>query len=254
MAAETAAIGIDIGSRTTEIVCLQGGRMTHAEAFETGHNPLDRLVASLEGMEADCTIATGYGRHLAEQRLGCRTVTEILACARAARRLCPDAESAIDIGGQDSKAIELSGRGGFGRFEMNDRCAAGTGRFLEVMADTLGYSLEELAGEAMLADMPTRINSMCTVFAESEVVSLIARGEDRQRIALGLHLAAARRVAAMASRVRTGRKVLFVGGVANNPCMAKLLGEELNCELHVPDRPELACALGAALVAVDRLE
>jgi predicted CoA-substrate-specific enzyme activase len=246
-------VGIDIGSRMTKIVRLEAGAVTHAEVFDTGHDPLGRLRHALEDIDGDGVVATGYGRHLAQAHLNCSTVTEIRACARAARHLVPDCDSAIDIGGQDCKAIELKAGGGFGRFEMNDRCAAGTGRFLEVMAGALGYPLEEFGEGASAADRPVAINCMCTVFAESEVVSLIARGEDRSRIALGLHAATARRVAAMASRVDLGRRAAFVGGVARNSCMATLLAEELPCEVVVPDRPELSVAIGAALIARDGL-
>ncbi|KPJ52929.1 MAG: 3-hydroxyacyl-ACP dehydratase, partial [Planctomycetes bacterium DG_58] len=180
----------------------------------------------------------------------CPVVTEIRACATGARWLSPDIGSALDIGGQDSKVVEVPREGGFGRFEMNDRCAAGTGRFLEVMAATLGCSVEDFGAEALRAERPVHVNSMCTVFAESEVVSLIARGEDRRRIALGLHIATARRVATMVSRIHTGKRILFVGGVANNPCMVQVLRDELSCELAVPERPELTVALGAALVGL----
>jgi (R)-2-hydroxyacyl-CoA dehydratese activating ATPase len=134
---------------------------------------------------------------------------------------------------------------------MNDRCAAGTGCFLEVMARTLGYRIEEFGAAAMQVDLPARINSMCTVFAESEVVSLIAKGEDRRSIALGLHLSVARRIAAMASRVMTEKSMVFVGGVANNPCMVSSISEEIGFPLAVPDRPELAVALGAALIGME---
>jgi predicted CoA-substrate-specific enzyme activase len=246
-----AVIGIDLGSRMTKVVRLLGDRMTDSRVFDTGHEPLTHLLAILDGLSADIMVATGYGRYLAKSRMPCATVTEIRACARAARHLAPDCQSAIDIGGQDTKAVELSGGGEFGRFEMNDRCAAGTGRFLEVMAAALGYRLEELGAEALRADRPVEINSMCTVFAESEVVSLVAKGEDRRRIALGLHVAAARRIAAMASRVRIGRRTLLVGGVALNPCMVAALREELSSELVVPESPELAVALGAALIGLE---
>jgi predicted CoA-substrate-specific enzyme activase len=244
-------VGIDIGSRMTKVVRLENGALTHSEVFDTGHDPLGRLREALRGMDGQAAVATGYGRHLAQAHLDCPTVTEIRACARVAGHLTPGCESAIDIGGQDCKAIELKPAGGFGRFEMNDRCAAGTGRFLEVMAQALGFALDEFGGGAEAADRPVAINCMCTVFAESEVVSLIARGEDRRRIALGLHLATVRRVAAMASRVDLGARAVFVGGVARNPCMARLLAEELPCEVTVPDRPELAVAIGAALIAGD---
>jgi len=247
---EATAVGIDLGSRMTKIVRLSGGEIAEAVVFETGHDPLKRALDVVQRMDGDAVVATGYGRHMAAESLGCPLVTEIRACAAGARRLCPDVGSALDIGGQDSKVVEVPASGGFGRFEMNDRCAAGTGRFLEVMAATLGYSVEAFGSEALRADRPAQINSMCTVFAESEVVSLIARGEDRRRIALGLHLAAARRVAAMVSRIRTRKRMLFVGGVANNPCMVHVLAEEVPCEVVVPERPELAVALGAALIAL----
>jgi len=247
------SVGIDVGSRMTKIVRLSGDRLTDARIFDTGHDPLARLLDALDGMDGDAMVATGYGRHLAEMHIECTVVTEIRACARAAHFLAPDCESAIDIGGQDTKALELAPDGAFGRFEMNDRCAAGTGRFLEVMAAALGFSLDRFASEALQADMPVHVNSVCTVFAESEVVSLIAQGEDRRRIALGLHTATARRVAALASRIKTGKRILFVGGVANNHCMVRALGDELPGELVVPERPELAVALGAALVGLDEL-
>jgi (R)-2-hydroxyacyl-CoA dehydratese activating ATPase len=243
--------GIDIGSRTTKIVTLDDGGIVAARIFPTGHDPSDALKAAMRDIPGGAVTATGYGRRLVQRLVPCATITEIAACARGARHLQPDAESVIDIGGQDSKAIELKSSG-FGEFEMNDRCAAGTGCFLEVMAKTLGYSIEEFGAEAMRADCPVRLNSMCTVFAESEVVSLIARGEDRSRIALGIHFAIARRIAAMASRIRTGRSILFVGGVANNPCIVSSLSEEIGCRLMVPVRPELAVALGAALIGLER--
>jgi len=245
------AIGIDLGSRMTKIVRLEGGRVVDAHVFDTGHDPMARLRECLATGAAGAIVATGYGRRLATAHLGCPTVTEIRACARAARHLAPECESVIDIGGQDTKAIELGPGAGFGRFEMNDRCAAGTGRFLEVMAHALGYALEDLGPEALRADRPVEVGSTCTVFAESEVVSLVARGEDRRRIALGLHVAVARCVAAMASRIRTGARVLFVGGVARNPCMVAALRQELEAEVVVPERPELAVALGAALIGLD---
>jgi len=248
-----AAIGIDLGSRMTKVVRLEGGRIVAAQAFDTGHDPLARLRELLAELSrpGDIHVATGYGRHLAKGALACPAVTEIRACARAARWLCPDCESAIDIGGQDTKAIELAADGGFGRFEMNDRCAAGTGRFLEVMAGALGYTLQDLGTEALAADRGVEISSMCTVFAESEVVSLVARGEDRRRIARGLHVSTARRVAAMTSRIQMGRRTLFVGGVARNPCMIEMLRQELACELVVPEQPEYAVATGAALIGIE---
>lgn len=246
--------GIDIGSRTTKIVALSDDTVVYSGIFPTGHSPLDQVKAALAevpGFEGTRVVATGYGRRLVQSAIPCAIITEILACARAARHFYPDAESVIDIGGQDAKAIELNEHG-FGAFEMNDRCAAGTGRFLEVMAQALGYAIEEFGAEAIRADFPAPVNSMCTVFAESEVISMIARGEDRRRIALGLHLSTAKRIAAMASRIRTGRRIVFVGGVANNSGMITALSGELGIPLLVPDRPELAVALGAAIIGMER--
>lgn len=246
------AIGIDIGSRATKIVWVQNGKILRSEIFDTGHNPISRVIELLGDPDDASIIATGYGRHLAEAALSCRTITEIRACARGVHHLCPDCNSVVDIGGQDSKVIELTDSGKAERFEMNDRCAAGTGRFLEVMAKALGYSLEEFGTDALSAERPVQVNSMCTVFAETEVVSLIARGENRHCIARGLHVAVARRIAAMASRIRLGKKTLFVGGVARNPCMVKALSDELDGQLVVvPKEPEFAVALGAALVGLE---
>jgi len=250
---EKISTGIDIGSCATKIVTLSGNAVIDARIFPTGHDPLMILKDLAPELKAGNIVVAGYGRRLARTLLLCTAVTEIRACARAARRLCPNAESVIDIGGQDAKAIELQGDS-FGAFEMNDRCAAGAGRFFEMMAKALGYSLEEFGSEALKASRPVMINSMCTVFAESEVVSLIARGEDRRCIALGLHQAMARRIAAMASRIRTGRKILFVGGVARNKGMGKMLSQELGHEVEIPERPELAVALGAALIGMEERE
>jgi len=247
----TSAVGIDIGSRMTKIVRVSGNGITDSEIFETGHDPLDLIQKTASSFGDEAVVATGYGRRLVRAHLPCSVVTEIRACARGARYIDPDCVAVIDIGGQDSKAIELKGDGGFGRFEMNDRCAAGTGRFLEVMAGTLGYTIDTFGSEALLADSPATINSMCTVFAESEIISMLARGEDRRRIALSLHVAVARRVAAMASRLYSSGRALFVGGVANNPCIGASLIEELGNGIIVPERPELTVALGAALIGLD---
>ncbi|MGD9495716.1 MAG: acyl-CoA dehydratase activase [Armatimonadota bacterium] len=242
-------IGIDLGSRTTKIVALEGDRVAFAEVFDTGHDPLSLVSARLAGL-GDCpTVATGYGRHLLRERFGHRAITEISACARGVAHLAPDARLVIDIGGQDSKVILVTPGGGFDDFVMNDRCAAGTGRFLEVMAGALGYSIEELGPAALLADAPAKVNSMCTVFAESEVVSLITSGQDRHRIALGLHHSVVERVAAMVPPGAGGGPAIFVGGVALNPCVVKLLQRRLRTAVVVPDEPQIVSALGAALIA-----
>lgn len=155
----------------------------------------------------------------------------------------------LDIGGQDSKAMALFENGKVKKFEMNDRCAAGTGKFLEVMARTLGFEIDAFGREALLAEKDLSISSMCTVFAESEVTSLIAKGQSTREIARGLHISVVRRAAAMIHRVSADGDIVFTGGVAKNPCMVALLGEKLGRTILVPDDPQLVGALGAALLA-----
>jgi len=180
-----------------------------------------------------------------------RTVTEIKAHARGALAFFPGTRTVLDIGGQDSKVIAIGDNGRVHRFEMNDRCAAGTGKFMEVMARTLGYAIEEFGDEALHADSDIAISSMCTVFAESEVTSLIAKGRERREIALGLHSSVVRRVAAMVGRVATAGDIVFTGGVAKNPCMRALLAQLLGRRILLPAEPQLAGALGAALLALE---
>ncbi len=247
-------VGIDLGSRTTEIVALDGDRIAFSEVFDTGHDPLSRVSECLAHLDRCPTVATGYGRHLLRERFGHDTVTEISTCARGVARIRPDCRLVIDIGGQDSKVILVTPGGGFDDFVMNDRCAAGTGRFLEVMATALGYSIDEFGPEALAADRPAKINSMCTVFAESEVVSLITSGEDRRRIALGLHHSVVDRVAAMVPAGTAAGEAMLVGGVAKNPCIAAVLEARLRCAVGIPDEPQIVSALGAALIARERAE
>ncbi len=155
----------------------------------------------------------------------------------------------LDIGGQDSKVIALDEKGKIIKFEMNDRCAAGTGKFLEIMAHTLGYSLYEFGTEALNAVKDIQINSMCTVFAESEVTSLLSKGEERKEIALGLHRSVIRRAIGMLKRISINGPVVFSGGVAKNPCMSYLLRQELEHDIVIPEHPQMTGALGAALLA-----
>jgi len=239
--------GLDVGSRTTKIVTFNG-EILHAALVPTGVKPLERCFELLRDVRFDKLTVTGYGRHLVAEGLQAAVISEISAVAAGAVYLYPDCGTVIDIGGQDSKVIQLSDKGNVQKFEMNDRCAAGTGKFLEVMANTLEVPVSELGGLALSATKVVRINSLCTVFAESEVVSLIARGEDVNAIAMALHRAVATRVAGMVRRVGIRGRVVFAGGVAQNPCLVKLLGEELDIALTVPEQPQLVGALGAALI------
>ena len=242
--------GIDIGSRTIELVIIEDGEVIEARQTDTGFDPLKQANTLFEGLKYDRLIATGYGRHLAAEAFGATTVTEIKAYAVGAKSLFPETRTIIDIGGQDSKAIGLDPNGNVLKFEMNDRCAAGTGKFLEIMAHALGYSLEQF-GEAALQGRGTlTINSMCTVFAESEVISLIARGEERQNIALALHQTIVKRVLAMLKRVSLHQPLFFAGGVARNVGVHQLLERMIANAILVPDNPQMIGALGAAWIAL----
>ena len=244
------SVGLDIGSRTIGMVELADGRMVASQVVLTGVNPLERCRQLLDGREAEVLVATGYGRHLVAEHLGAEVISEIQAHAQGARCLYPDVRTVIDAGGQDSKAMALTPQGRVLKFEMNDRCAAGTGRFLETMAQALGLTVEEFGDFALGAAGPSiKISSMCTVFAESEVVSLLARNQDGRRIALGLHEAIVDRLATLVRRVGCQERLVFSGGVALNRGVVKLLGERLGIPPTVPPQPQLIGALGAALSA-----
>jgi (R)-2-hydroxyacyl-CoA dehydratese activating ATPase len=242
--------GIDIGSRTIEVVVVnEAGEIMQSLQADTGFDPIRGAQKLLNGLSYDGIMATGYGRNLFEITFETQTVTEIKAHARGARAFFPEALAVLDIGGQDSKAIALSENGRVKKFEMNDRCAAGTGKFMEIMARTLGYTIESFGQEALQAERDINISSMCTVFAESEVTSLIAKGQDRREIALGLHSSVIRRVVGMVNRVSDAGDIVFTGGVAKNPCMQKMLAVKMGRKILIPDDPQLIGALGAALLA-----
>jgi predicted CoA-substrate-specific enzyme activase len=240
--------GLDIGSRTIVLAEL-GERLRDFIILDTGPNPMDRCQRLLDGRSFRRVVATGYGRHLAAATLADEVISEIKAYAVGARYLHPNCRTVVDVGGQDCKVALLSDNGEVRKFEMNDRCAAGTGRFLEVMARALELDIGQLGDHALSAAKMIPINSLCTVFAESEVVSLIARGEDSRAIALGLHEAIATRIAGMVRRVGPRERVVFAGGGALNACLRKLLSQKLSVELTVPEQPQIVGALGAALVA-----
>ena len=240
--------GIDIGSRTIELVVVdQNGTILDSRQTETGFDPIVAAEKLSDGIQYDSIMATGYGRGLFEDTHHVPTITEIRAHAKGAQAFFPDHHIVLDIGGQDSKAISMFENGKVKKFEMNDRCAAGTGKFLEIMAGTLGYKIDDFGKEALLADEELQISSMCTVFAESEVTSLIAKGQNRRDIALGLHASAINRIAGMINRVSSSGDIVFTGGVAKNPCIISLLEKKLGRRIHVPADPQMIGAFGAAL-------
>lgn len=241
--------GIDIGSRAIKLVVIENGTIAEHRQADTGYDPMAEARKLLKGSAYDRILATGYGRGQFEVDFGAPTVTEIKAHAAGAWFFFPEALTVLDIGGQDSKAIAMNAAGKVIKFEMNDRCAAGTGKFLEIMAKSLGFNLEQFASEALKAEKDVQINSMCTVFAESEVTSMVARGEDRRNIALGLHKSVVRRAAGMLKRVSSNGPVVFSGGVAKNHCMQQLMEDSLQQPILTAEDPQIIGAVGAALLA-----
>ena len=239
--------GLDVGSRTIALVSINGSVIDH-RVVDTGVNPLRRCQELLSGRSYEKLVVTGYGRYLITDNLGGEPVSEIKAFAVGARRIYPDCRTVIDIGGQDSKVIALAEDGNVVKFEMNDRCAAGTGKFLEVMAEALEVEISSMGALALQATSASKINSLCTVFAGSEVVSLIAKGEAPAAIALGLHESIAVRIANMARRVGVKSRVVLAGGGALNSCLKQLLENKLSVEMSVPPEPQIIGALGAASI------
>jgi predicted CoA-substrate-specific enzyme activase len=239
--------GLDIGSRTIALVEMDDGNIRRSEVVETTFDPLQQCAKLLEDKSYDLLVATGYGRHLAQANFADQVITEIKAFALGCYHVFPQCRTILDIGGQDTKAISLGDDGRVIDFQMNDRCAAGTGKFLEVMAAAMGLSLEEMGRIALEATGEVKISSMCTVFAESEVTGLIARGTPRPEISRGLHEAICDRAVALLKRVGVRREVVFAGGVARNPCLRSLLEERLGIAPLIPEDPQIVGALGAAL-------
>ncbi len=253
--------GIDVGSRTTKIVILKGEDILTTELEPTGANSITRaknvMQKALEkkGLSfaaLDYIIATGYGRiniDFADHKF-----TEITCHAVGAVNRFSQTRTIIDIGGQDSKIIRLNDNSRVEDFIMNDKCAAGTGRFLEVMAETLEVPLEEIGDISLQANKAATISSTCTVFAESEVISLIAKGVNTARILKGLHKAIVRRLKGMIYRVGLQKEVTLTGGVCLNKGVRRFLEEELKIKINVPRKPQLVGALGAAILARMKLE
>ncbi len=240
-------IGIDLGSRTIKLAALQNGVLTDAQIVESGFNPHQQSLAMLARYQPRRIVATGYGRHLAQKHFAHEVITEIKAHALGARHSFPECRTILDVGGQDSKVISLDQAGRVANFQMNDKCAAGTGRFLEIMAASLGFELSEFGEAAFGSRQEIPINSMCTVFAESEVISLKNHGSDPADIARSIHLSVINRLVNMLNRLGFGDSVVFTGGVARNRFMVEALAEKLGVPVLVPVRPDLTGALGAAL-------
>ncbi len=251
-------LGIDIGSSSTKVAILNEKKElvgvsvvnlgTGTKAFEeVAADALRQAGAAKE--DVLYTVATGYGRVIYKD--ADKQITEITCHAKGVDFLTENARTIVDIGGQDAKVIKLDTAGKVANFVMNEKCAAGTGRFLEVMARVLGCGLSELSDLADKATKEISINNTCTVFAESEVISRLAAGETAENVARGAHVAIAKRVMGMCNRVGYEPKVVMTGGVALNSNMVEALSAEMGCEIEVAPHCQAAGAIGAAAFAYE---
>lgn len=256
--------GVDIGSTTAKAVVISNGEILCGKTLPTGTDPAlagkNALETALNGghhsaFDLKYTIATGYGRVSAS--FADKIITEITCHGRGALFISPEIRTVIDIGGQDAKVISLGNDGRIIDFVMNDKCASGTGRFLESAAQlVLHVPLEELGRLSSMATNACKISSTCTVFAQTEIVSLLAAGESKENIIAGLHNAIASKVGNMVKRVGVRPVVMMTGGVAKNIGVIEALKRELDVDIMVPDTidPQLIGALGAALIAEENIK
>ncbi len=251
--------GIDSGSTSTDVVLLnEDSRILATSIYPTGGRSVDGAAAALESAlskigaaEKDISriVATGYGRntiHMGDP------VTEITCHAKGAYFLNTTVRTIIDISGQDSKIIKLDDAGNIADFSMNDKCAAGTGRFLEMMANTLGMPLNDFARAGQKWEEDIRISSMCSVFAESEVISLIAQNKKKPDIIHGINQSITARIHAMIARLGCNPVYMMTGGVAKNKGVVAALSKRLRERIILPDEPQICGALGAALIAAEQ--
>lgn len=254
--------GIDIGSLSTETVIIDGqGTILSYDILSTGAN--SRIagersfqkaleLAGMSAADVHFIVVTGYGR--ISLPFANKAVTEITCHGRGAYHLFPRTRTVLDIGGQDSKVIRLADDGKVVDFAMNDKCAAGTGRFIEVMARALEIGLDDMGPLSMKSKQDIAISSMCTVFAESEVISLVAQARPTEDIVNGIHKAICKRVSAMLDRVGVVPEVTMTGGVAKNAGITAKIRRQVGGSLNVPVEPQIVGALGAAFIARDCAE
>lgn len=249
--------GIDIGSLSTDCVIINDREeILGFSVIPTGHNAMEAAETALEislrksdisKEDLAFTISTGYGRY--GTPLSQKSFTEITCHTVGALHLFPDARCIIDVGGQDSKIIKISENGKVDDFMMNDKCAAGTGRFIEVMASSLKTPLEEMGNLGLESSEDIKINATCTVFAESEVVALVAKNIPKADIINGIHKSISQRLKSMVTRMKCSSPYVMTGGVAKNVGIRKALEEILNEKISVPFEPQITGALGAAILA-----
>lgn len=252
-------MGIDIGSTASKCIILKDGKEIISKSLVpvgTGTSGPGRAVAQvlencgLKREDMKFVLATGYGRNSLE--IADKQMSELSCHARGAHFLFPNVHTVIDIGGQDAKVLHVGANGNLENFAMNDKCAAGTGRFLDVMARVLEVKIDDLADLGAKSKKRIEISSTCTVFAESEVISQLAQGSDKCDIIDGIHRSVAGRVAGLARRVGIQQDVVMTGGVARNYGVLHALEKELNTEIHTSPLAQYNGALGAALFAFDK--
>ncbi len=247
--------GIDLGSTMTKVViidesesiCARVETHTGAEHRRLANKVMEQALeqAGLPFEEIACVVATGYGR--INVPFADRQITELTCHARGVSSLFPSVRTALDIGGQDAKGLKIKD-GRLIDFVMNDKCAAGTGRFLEVIAKTLGLKVEELGNFALKSTDKVNISNTCTIFAQQEVISRLSDGVPIEDIIAGLHEAIASRAVGMLRRLKIEADVVFTGGVAKNSGVVKAVKENLKGEVLVPEDPLISGALGAAFL------
>ncbi len=251
--------GVDIGSTTAKCVLVEDGRVVGKSLAPVGvdivrdadHAFDEALLDAHRGREEVAFIVgTGYGRF--KIRFGQLVVTEISCHARGASHLFPGTRLVLDIGGQDTKVIRVSERGEVEDFAMNDKCAAGTGRFLDVCANALGFDVAEIGPVSLTARRPVKVTSTCTVFAESEVTSHLSRGKEPPDILAGLHASIASRSLSLMQRVGVVPEVTFTGGVSRNEGMVRALAQRVGLPVNVSPLSQFIGALGAALLGQER--
>ncbi len=252
-------MGIDFGSTTAKTVILDlQGKIVASNVAQMGAVSGEGVKSSIEGALAEAgitqadvgrTVSTGYGRRMLD--IADKNFTEITCHARGAVAMVPDARLVIDIGGQDSKVIAVDANGLVAQFAMNDRCAAGTGKFLEVLARAMQIELQDMGGIALEAKDELKISSMCATFAETEVISLLAEGNTKPDVLGAVHAAIANRTMGLVGRVGKKGPVVMTGGVAKNPAAVHHIQKALGMPIHLPTAPQTAGALGAALLALD---
>jgi benzoyl-CoA reductase subunit A len=271
------AMGIDIGSRSAKCVILEDGRLLTYGKIETGPESVKTAYAAVDAAihrssdlwgenrmqlpdvrtdhlrieDMDYIMSTGYGRAVVPFAHGSRT--EISCHGRGAQWFVPGVSTILDMGGQDCKAIRVNERGEVARFVMNDKCAGGTGRFMEIIAEVLKVPLDEIGGLSLESTKDILFTKVCAVYARSEAVAMLRQGESKPDILAGLHTSIAKRAVALLRRVGIQDKFVITGGIARNVGVVAKIGEEVSgMEITIPPEPMIAGALGAALFAFDR--